>query len=222
MKRLQTLLFLLCALMLLMGCGRTDAGKDDGSGSTAQSDAKTVKPLPITLSVDALDNCSFAAGFEHADVTKNADGVPVIKLSVYDYELFDMVEISTLKVGDTLLINQASMDVKSLQKDDNGYIIINGGLEDGGCELATNDDGVYYERLMSDAKNYHKIGEATLPLSENFKFEDSSDLGAPERTLTRNDFLTAMETAQWSFSPYATTVTVQSGEITGIRQIFVP
>lgn len=222
MKKMQALFALLCGVAMLSGCGSAPAGQAASANASAQSAAKTVAPLPEALKIDALDGCTFAAGFEASDVALNDDGMLCVHLTVYDYERFDLVEIGQLAAGDTLVIDQKDMVVETLEEDDSGYITINGGLEAGGCELKTDEDGVYYENLPDDAKSYHVLGEATLPIDQDFVFEDSSDLEKPEQKMYAGDFLMAMESSDRSFTPYATSVSVENGKIFKITQVYVP
>jgi hypothetical protein len=221
-------LLLLTGVLLLAGCG-AGAGTAAGSASAsaagsapAPHSAKTVEPLPATLHADALDDCTFAAGFQASDVVLNDDGMMVVHLTVYDYELFDLVDISQLAAGDTLVIDKKSMAVKSVQRDESGMVTVNGGLENGGCELVTDEDGVFYENMMDDEKSYYRVGEATLPISQDFLFTDSSQLNSPEKKSYAGDFLSDMKDSDRTFTPNATTVTVEDGRITGITQIYVP
>jgi len=105
-KRIMGLL-LLTGVLLLAACG---AGAGTAAGSASESaagsapaphSAKTVEPLPAALHADALDDCTFAAGFQASDVALNDDGMMVVHLTVYDYELFDLVDISQLAAGDS-------------------------------------------------------------------------------------------------------------------------
>lgn len=207
-------LLMLAGMIALAGCA--------GKNTPVQTSGKTVEPLPGTLDVETLDNCTFAAGFEASDVYLSDDGMLGVHMTVYDYERFDLVDISELTAGDTLVIDGNRMPVESIERDENGFVTINGGLEEGGCYLATDDSGVFYEILTDDAKSYYAIGETTLPIGQEFIFLDDSDLENPGQISYAGDFLMAMEKSDRSFSPYATTVTVQDEFITNLTQIYVP
>ena len=181
-----------------------------------------MKPLPGYLDVNALQDCTFSAGFEAKDVYLNDDGALVVHMTVYDHELFDLVDISELAVGDTLVIDGNELMVETLERDNAGGIIINGGLDKDGYYLATDDDGVYYERGMDDAYSYYAVGEATIPVDQDFLLTDSSDLDKPERTLYAGDFLMEMENSTEIFSPNNTTVTVANGKILGMVRVYTP
>lgn len=67
-----------------------------------------------------------------------------MKVKIYDYELFDLVDISLLEVGSIIVINKELVEVVSLERNELGTVIINGGLDAGGYELVTDGYGVFY------------------------------------------------------------------------------
>ena len=109
----------------LSGCG-TPAGS--GSISAGGSEPRRVEPLASTLDVSALtegDN-QFTAGFRGSDARLDDDGRLVIDLTVYTYDLYDAVEITTLTPGDTLVVKGTEIPVKTVEQGDG--IAVNGGL----------------------------------------------------------------------------------------------
>ena len=56
-----------------------------------------------------------------------------------------MVDISNLKVGDTVVTHSGEVKVTSLERSQSGIIYVNGGLENGGFDLVTDDSGVFFE-----------------------------------------------------------------------------
>ena len=69
-----------------------------------------------------------------------------------------MVDIANLKVGDTVVRHSGEVKVISKEKNEAGTISINGGLENGGFDLVTDDGGVFYETGFNDVKNWCEIG----------------------------------------------------------------
>lgn len=213
------------AALALSACG---ANAGSGSGASQAGQARTVRPLPGTLSVDALDDCTFAAGFTAPDVYLDDDGVLVAQLEVFDYERFDAVDIAALAPGDTLVIDGREMAVQTVEASGSGWYEINGGLEEGGCYLACGEDGgTFYQVLEDDARSYFSLGTATLRISQEFVYTDASDLEQPARTLYAGDFLQEMEQAaadgaEICCTPYCVTATTQGGWLTAIDKRFVP
>lgn len=229
MKKLIVELLLIMTAVVFAGCSGTVSPVPTPTPTTAQASeapaaasGKIIKPLPSYLDMNNMKDCSFSAGFEAKDVYLNDDGALVVHMTVYDYELFDLVEMSELAVGDTLVINGAEVIVDTLERDSAGGITINGGLDKGGHYIATDENGVYYELGMDDAYSYYALGEVTLPVDQDFVLTDGSDLEKPERTLYAGDFLMEMENSSESFSPINTTVTVVGGKIVDMVRVYAP
>lgn len=55
--------------------------------------------------------------------------------------MFDLVDISLLNVGSIIAINKEQTEISSIEINELGTVIINGGLDVGGYELITNEDG---------------------------------------------------------------------------------
>ncbi|NLC74271.1 MAG: hypothetical protein GX685_03385 [Clostridiales bacterium] len=183
-----------------------------------------VRPLPETLDIDNLTDCTFAASFSPQDVYLDDDGALVVDLEVYDNELFDMVDISQLATGDTIVIDGDSVTVDTVERSDNGYVQINGGLDGNGYDLMTDDSGVYREKTWDDEDVFQLIGKTVLPVDQDFTFDDSSDLDNPARELYAGDFLEEMQNSEkdYACSPQACTVRVAGGKIVNITLVYVP
>ena len=182
-----------------------------------------VEPLPPTLDTEHLTDCMFYAAFASDDVYLNDDGALVIHMTVYDYELFDLVDIANLAVGDTIVIDGAEQTVASIQADEeSGYLLINGGYDEDGYTMTTDENGVYYVMDVNDSRHYRALGEATLRVDQEFTMEDSSDLDSPEKILYAGDLLTDIAPYDVSFFPDNTLVTFAGGFITKIEVFYVP
>lgn len=136
-------------------------------------EAKRVEPLPESLDLNALTDATVAASFGAEDISEK-DGKTEITLTVYDYDVYDMVDISQIAVGDTIVVDGKDMVVAS-REDKDGFVTINGGLEQGGVDLTSDDSGVYYAVGLDDAKSYHELGRITVPVAEGFVLTDNSD-----------------------------------------------
>ena len=145
-----------------------------------------------------------------------------MKVKVYTYDLYDMADISALKVGDQITICQQEVKVTSLERNENGAVIINGGLENGGYELISNDETVFYMNGFDDMKQYYELGEVTLPVSADFEFEDSADLEKGPCTYYPGDFLTDNAEIEYHFVPNNTTITIRDGYVVGMQRIYNP
>ena len=78
-------------------------------------------------------------------------------VTVYSYELYDMVDIASLKENDVIVRRNEEVTVTELERLDSGIVRINGGEENAGFDLILNDSTIYYE-----------LGKVKLPVSDEF------------------------------------------------------
>jgi hypothetical protein len=131
--------------------------------------------------------------FEKGDVYVDDSGEAVIDMTVYTYDLYDMVDIATLNENDVIVRLGEEVTVTELERLDSGLVRINGGEENGGFELISNDNTVFFEIGMSDMKAYYELGKVTLPVSTEFVYTDASDLEAEAKEYYAGDFLSMYE-----------------------------
>lgn len=184
--------------------------------------AKTISPLPVTIDINNLNNCTVAVSFEKGDAYVDDTGVMRLKVKVYTYDLYDMVDIALLAPGDTILLRGEEVPVTDLVRTDSGAVQINGGLDVGGYELITTDNTVFFETGYSDVKSYYELGEATLRVSADFLFTDKMDLDKGEVTYYPGDFLTDKAGILYYFSPHNTSIVIQDGQVITMERIYTP
>ena len=227
MKRLCLLFLIVC---LLAGCA---SPQQSGNASLADNtvDSTTVDTVltehtryifsfPDTTMENLTDTIlpvSFEEGGAYADET----GQLHMELKIYTYDLYDMVDISDLKVGDTIVRHTGDVKIASLERNENGVIFINGGLDNGGFELVTDESGIYFEEGFNDHMNWYEAGAAILPVSDDFVLTDSADLDAGEVTYSADRFLNG-EVTNYDFTPYNTTVRVAGGQIVEMNRRYIP
>ena len=131
-----------------------------------------------------------------------------------------MVDIAALEVGDFIVRYSGVVDVTSVERTETGTVLINGGLENGGFDLVTDDCGIFYETGFNDVKNWHEIGEATIRVSVDFKGIDNADLEHGEVIIYPGDFLVGAVT-NYDFTPYNTTIRVEDGQIVEMNRVFI-
>ena len=195
-----------------------DPEQTEDAQQSAQ-EAKRVEPLPETLDVNALTDATVAASFSAEDISEK-DGKTQITLTVYDYDVYDMVDIAQLAVGDTIVVDGKDMVVTS-REDKDGFVTINGGLEQGGVDLTSDDSGVYYAVGMDDAKSYHELGKITVPVAEGFVLTDNSDLEHPDETYAASD-LAKLAASEPGFTANNTLATIEHGELTVLARSYTP
>lgn len=206
-------------LLGLSGCGTSPAPGSESSGSAAQEETHRVEPMAGSMDVSALaegDN-QFTAGFRGSDARLDDDGRLVIDLTVYTYDLYDAVEITTLTPGDTLVVKGTEIPVKTVEQGDG--IAVNGGLVNGGIDLTSAGGGTFRVLLENDAPDLYEAGTITLPVGQDCVLTDDSDPEDPGRTLYAGDLLGLGDEV---FSPQATTVETVGGTVTAIHRDYMP
>ena len=172
-----------------------------------------------SLDLNALTDATVAASFGAEDISEK-DGKMELTLTVYDYDVYDMVDISQLAVGDTIVVDGKDMVVAS-REDKDGFVTINGGLEQGGVDLTSDDSGVYYAVGMDDAKSYHELGRITVPVAEGFVLTDNSDPEHPDETYAASD-LAKLAGEGVGFTAGNTQATIEHGELTVLARSYTP
>ena len=111
------------ALLALTGCSNSKPEHSQAStkpdsdipSDGSSSEAVTVSPLPTSIDLDHLDDCTVAVSFNEGDAFVDDTGTMQLRVKVYTYDLYDMVDISALKVGDQITICQQEVEVTSLE-----------------------------------------------------------------------------------------------------------
>lgn len=212
MKKLVVVLLTIC--LLFTGCGATE--------ETETVTLTVISPLPATIDVNSLENCTVAVSFNEGDFFVNEAGETQLKATVYDYDLYDMVDIANLKKGDTIIIQGTEVAVESMETLESGLLFINGGMENGGYDLWHNESGVYFEHGFNDAKAYQAIGEVTLKVAENFEFVDSSNPNKGDVTYTAADILKEGSEVVYNFNANNTSIVIENGEVTRMNLTYTP
>jgi len=228
MKKRLILVIALC-LTALTACSTNptssaQSAQPNQSTQTAQSaepaaEAKIIKPMS-TGNFDPKNpiDMNTAVSFTAANVHKDGDKI-TLDVTIYEEELFDAVEVTQLKAGDTITAGGKEVKVTKVEELKTGGYAINGGYEQGGVTLFPGDGGTYYQVKENDAKTYVKVGTATLPLSDKFELVDNAENA--NKKLTAQDMTTLKEDSI-GFNENNTTVTVENGVITNITRAYMP
>ena len=234
-KKIIVLWMVFC--LLLTGCAASQKGNGENeipsdiaaskamvssdTDSTEQpEETHTITPLPDTT-MENLTDAILSISLDEGDAYVDDQGRMQMDLKIYTYDKYDMVDIANLKVGDTVVRHSGEVKVISKEKNEAGTISINGGLENGGFDLVTDDCGIFYETGFNDVKNWYEIGEATIRVSVDFKGIDNADLEQGEVIIYPGDFLIGAVT-NYDFTPYNTTIRVEDGQIVEMNRVFIP
>ena len=190
--------------------------------TTPVDNATTViAPLPETLDLAQIADGTLAVSIEEGNFYKDENGNVMVDCAVFVYDLYDMVDIAMLKEGDTIILNESEVVVESLERTENGSVVINGGLDNDGYELRSDDSTVFYEIGYSDTLSYYEFGEVSLPISADFVYTDSSDLEAGTITMTLDEFMAA-DNLDYYFNANNTTLQVMNGAVVALTRIYTP
>lgn len=215
-KTVSIILILILCFSLLAGC------KTQTENNNAETNAKVVNPLPETIDVNKLDNCTVAVSLEKDDAFVDDNGKMQMKVTVFAYDMYDMVDIASLNENDVIVRKNEEVKVTKLERLDSGLVRINGGEENGGFDLVSSDSTVYYETGMNDIKAYNELGKVTLPVSDEFEYIDESDLDAEAKTYYPGDFLTDDAGIEYNFSPNNTSIVIENGTIIKMNKVYMP
>ena len=114
-----------------------------------------------------------------------------------------------------------SRDHRPFTRRENGTILINGGLDENGFDLITDETGVFYACGYSDTKSWYEIGEATIRVSADFMYYDTSDPEKGEILYYPGSFLIG-EVTDYNFTPYNTMIRVENGQIIEMHRVYIP
>ena len=217
MKRtLSIILAVVLSLGILAGCGAKTETENK------EPNVNVISPLPETLDINALDNCTVSVSLKKGGAYVDDSGKMIMDVIVYSYELYDMVDIASLRENDVIIRKNEEVIVTELERLDSGLVRINGGEENGGFDLFSNDSTVYYESGMNDIKAYYELGNITLPVSDEFKYIDESDLDAEAKIYYPGDFLTDDADIEYNFSPNNTSIVIENGAIIKMNKVYMP
>ena len=224
MKNFMLITLVIC--FLFTGCGNVNEVTEvtETISTTAAMEQTTsafkIYPLPDTT-MDNLSDTILSISLEEGNAYVDDTGKMQMDLKIFSYDQYDMVDIANLKVGDTLIRHSGEVEVISLEQNERGRIFINGGLDNGGFELVTDEHGIFYEMGYNDHKNWYQIGEATIRVSADFKGIDRADLELGEVIIYPGDFLIGA-VKNYDFTPYNTTIRIEAGQIIEMNRRYIP
>ena len=232
MKKMIAWMLMLC--LLLAGCassqgeGSEPAEPVEDQIIEEQTDeveepaltGKVILPLPDTT-MENLTDAILPISLEKGDAYVDDKGILLMDVAIYTYDRYDMVDIAMLEVGDTIVGYAGEVEVASIERNEAGTVMINGGLGEGGFDLVTDDEGVFYELGFSDAKSWYEVGTATIRVSADMVGTDNADPDLGEVTFYAGDLLNdAIE--HFQFTPHNTTIRVEDGQIVEMNRRYVP
>ncbi len=209
MKR--TCLFAAVIILLMTACS-----------SVRKTEHMKVAPLDSGLNLDSLRDCTIAVSFKASDIDWNGGRMTC---SVFSKDLYDAVDVSRMRIGDTLVYDGKPMVIDSIA-DCRGAKVINGGIENGGAELTSNGGGTYRTMLWDDHSVFTKLGDVQLKLAPDLMFIDcGNDYRDPSDTIRTNykEYIDRLpDYRKDNFNSLNTELVVEGGVVTEIHRRWIP
>ena len=145
-------------------------------------------------------------------------------VSVFTMDVYDIVDINTLAIGDTVVVEGKPIEVESIEQDGD-HLIVNGGMdEENGVEFVSHEeDNCYRVLLYDDHTTYTNHGSASLVISPDAVYTDSSNLEEDPLVFSYDDIPSALASSDNDmFIELNTTVRMEAGKIAEITRVYIP
>lgn len=186
--------------------------------SAGAGEPQTVAPQEVDLNVAALADGTYAASFDRGDIASVNSGIYMNAVTVYTMDTYSKTAVRNLAEGDTLVVSGESIPVTSVLNED-GVIMVNGGLSADGINLVPTADGKAWRvQLYDDMATYTERGETTLKVDTSANYFESSRLIAGYSHLVE----ALLTSENDSFTQYNTTVTIAHGSVVKISRVYIP
>ena len=183
-------------------------------------EGKLVMPAQYDITPGHIEDGIYPCAFSAADQSFEGGQDETLKnVEIFTVQTYDIVDMHQLAAGDAI-ITGTEMTVVTDVSDENGFITVNGGNENGGKEYrAMDEDNCYIYAGMDDYPSYTYYFTGDFPISEDVVFTDSSDLSA-EAEYHYADLKDGM-TKDYFFNGN-TTIQLENGTVIAINRIYVP
>ena len=186
--------------------------------STKEEANATVKPLPAPT--ETSDGIFWVA--PDMSTFKEDGGSYSIDCNLYSEQYYDAVEFSKLKAGDIIKVNNEDIVVSTIETNDFGLTIINGGIEEGGAEfMALESGGVLQYSGFDGYPTYDDLGVKSFKISSNVVINDSTDFESDTPvSVNIEDFASFAESHE--LNRLNTSIRTENNEIVEINVRFIP
>ena len=185
--------------------------------------AKTVAPMASDVDVNNLADGTYPVSFDRGDVFSGASGIYMNAVHIYTQDWYDIVDVNTLAVGDTIVVEGEEVPVLSLEQTEYG-IEVNAEQDARAFVLASEEDSNgFFIRGLDDMSTYTDQGETALLIAPEATFTDAWDIEKEPVTVNADGIVEAMQTSENdAFTQYNTTARVENGKVVEINRVFVP
>lgn len=212
MKLIQRML---CALLAAALCLCLTAAMAEGG--------TTIAPMTESIDVNALPDGTYPVSFDRGDVTEDASGIVMNAVHIYTRDWYDPVDVSRMKVGDTIIVEGEEVPVLTLEENGNG-LTVNEEQDARAFYLVTEEDANgYFIQGMNDLSTFTEQGVTALTVDPAATFTDAWDIDSEPVTVAGDDIVKAMkDTVNDYFAPYNTTVRIEGGRVVEISRAYMP
>jgi hypothetical protein len=181
-----------------------------------------IYPMTDSFYINDLDTCKVSVSLENGSAYPDENGKTLMDVTIYSYEIYNMPDITSLKENDVIVRKNEEIEVTQIERLEGGLVRINGGEENGGFDLVSKDNVVYYEIGMNDVKSYYEVGKVTLPVSEEFEYVDKSELNANPKYYSFKDFIADDSGIEYNFTPHNTSIVIKNGAVVKMSKVYMP
>ena len=210
----------------------SDAGGSTGAAwlsntvtfeNAARPAEKTIAPMAYDIDVNNLPDGVYPVSFDRGDVLSGASGIYMNSVHIFTQDWYDLVDVSTLKVGDTIIVEGEEVPVLSLEETEYG-IDVNEEQDARAFYLRSEEDANGYTvHGLDDLTTFTEQGVTTLVVDASATFTDAWDIESEPVTVNAEGIVEAMQTsANDMFVPYNTTVRIEGGRVVEINRVYVP
>ncbi len=184
---------------------------------------KTIAPMTTAIDLNNLPDGIYPVSFDRGDMLKGASGIYMNAVHVFTQDWYDIVDVNTLKVGDTIIVEGEAVPVLSLDRTEYG-LNVNEDQDAQAFYLASEEDtNGYCIRGLDDLTTYTEQGVTTLVLDPAATFTDAWDIGKDPVTVSADGIVEAMQSSENAdFGLYNTTVRVEGGKVVEINRAYMP
>lgn len=202
-----------------------ETGSEQAESTATAAEGAHITPIPSGFDPINLEDCMFHVSFTNDDIELNDEGTFVLHMTVWEQELFDMVDVAMLKAGDTITIRGEDITVASVEREDS-IVHINGGAENGGITLAASEEGGTFYESNAEVTEYDAVytavAQLTLPVdADNFFYTDKSDLEG-DTTYYPGDLLTRKDTVDFSCTALNGIAHIVDHQVAEITRTYMP
>ncbi len=175
---------------------------------------------PMDTDVDLTEG-TYPVRFERANVKDGG----IADVGIYTVDCYDIVDVAQMTVGNAFVVEGVTVEIESLQEGDDGSMIINGGLAEGGYILCPFDEENCYKVVENDDFNtFTERSVQTVPFAEDVVYTDGWDIEKDPVTVSGIEAVTAAiaESEDEVYDQYSTVMRFEDGSIAEIIRSYVP